>query len=528
MTSQPAPIRQTVLPTVKEMVAELDRAVVGQAQAKLDLATAIYTHYLLLQMNEADGGGPPPRQNLMLFGPTGSGKTHMIRTICGALDVPVVTVTATRFVEAGYAGDRVESILVELMHAAEGSRARAERGIVFIDEIDKIRRNAGGGRDIGGEGVQNALLAILDGGEMSFEYGKGDGRAVLDVSKVLFICAGAFVRLPEVIRERLRAGEPRGFGFARRKGRETAPAKTVDELTTHELLRHWEIGDLREFGLIAEFAGRFATVTTLSELTVDELVRLVDGVLGAPLEAERERCRLHGIDLVFEEDAKRAIAEEAMRLRTGARGLKRAVLRAVDPIDYRLVDLAREGVSRVVFGRAAAEGREPPRLERGNAAPDASMAEELRKTALEPGPARLDLEEPIDGARLRLSTFVDMPEAEREKLFQERNRQLASNLKPGSTVAQWWKSVCERRDLSTGARLLLVEELLLRQATVEQCYRAFLSSRTGSIIACLHRLDVERFRAWRMQVTLAHEQGAPIPEAPESWPDDLLREAVLA
>jgi hypothetical protein len=145
----------------------------------------------------------------------------------------------------------------------------------------------------------------------------------------------------------------------------------------------------------------------------------------------------------------------------------------------------------------------------------------------------MDLEEPADGRRRRLSTLVDMPEAEREKLFEERNRQLAKNLKPGSTTAEWWKSVCERSDLSTGARLLLVEELLWRQATIEQCYRAFLSSRSGSIVACLHRLDVERFRAWRRKAMLAHEQGASdprvsVPEAPESWPGDLLREAALA
>jgi ATP-dependent Clp protease ATP-binding subunit ClpX len=523
------PGRVGVLPTVKEMVEALDRKVVGQRQAKLDLATAVYNHYLLLGMNARDGGvGTPPRQNVMLLGPTGSGKTHLVRTLAAQLGVPFVAVGAHRYTAAGYVGKRVESILADLWKAASSLRGAAERGIVFIDEIDKICANETQGLDVSGVAVQNALLAILDGGELAFEVNRDAPQAVIDVSQVLFVCAGAFVGLPELIRERLLKGEPQSFGFSARGRRSRPVARSAADLAPHELMRHWENEDLRAFGLVPEFVGRFSTISTLSDLTSAELAELVDGVEGSPLREEQERFKLHGIRLEFERDAVLALAEQAARLGTGARGLKRALLRALDHVDYRLSTLAEQGIGRIVYSRACIESGTAPLLEKTDPPPDASAAARLRETAFEPAPLLDSEPDPEADVPGLLTDSTNMSKDEVEQISRSIERLVLVGIESSKSAQAWWERLCADQSLSGARRKLRVlEELRLRRATVVELQDSVVRSGSTKLRCILEHFDGVRMREWRLKALRAAEEGRAAPAPPPSWPDDPLRTEVI-
>ena len=315
------------LPTPQEMIAHLDRFVHGQERAKRDLSVAVYNHFLGARYSEHPDAqfGDFERQHILLLGPTGCGKTYLVRCLAEYLGVPLSAATATAFSEVGYVGDHVDSLISNLLMLTNGDVPQAQRGIVFLDEIDKIKRSSGSSRDVSGEGVQSALLTLLDGRETTLKW--ADKPVVIDVSKILFICTGAFVGLDQVIDRRIQQSS--GLGFASLL-KPRPPSKQDDPLAAVET------GDLVEFGMIPEFIGRFSTVTALHQLSRQDLISILTNAEGSTISKQQIFCRLHGIDLLFEPSALEAIADQALALGTGARGLRRSVLRTLDPIDYRL------------------------------------------------------------------------------------------------------------------------------------------------------------------------------------------------
>lgn len=386
------------LPTPSQMVAHLDRYVHAQARAKRDLAVAVYTHYLGHAAREQgvladlDDLG---RQHVLLIGPPGVGKTLLVRTLAELLDVPVVHASATSLVETGYVGEPVEGLVRALWGQARGDRARAERGLVFLDELDKIRRAADVSRDVSGEGVQNGLLTLLEGRPVPGR--RDDPSSHLDSGRLLFVCAGAFVGLDAIVARRAGRGERLGFGGPR----EAAPAPALAEALRAE--------DLVRFGLIPELVGRFATVSALDPLSREDLVRILDATERSVLARQRAFFHLHGVELDFEPEALHAIAAEAQAAGLGARGLARVVLRVLRGTTARLPELSTDGVARIRVHADCIRAARAPELVRGTREHE-PLAERLRRpvaprstspsgsssTSRPPGPRPPPLEPPRD------------------------------------------------------------------------------------------------------------------------------------
>ncbi len=316
------------LPTPSEMIAHLDRHVAGQERAKRLLTTAVYHHYLGLALRESPEtqGRDLGRQHVLLLGPTGCGKTHLVRTLAAHLGVPVAMVAATSLVESGYVGDHVDSVLATLFQAAGNDMARAERGIIFLDEFDKLRRVSGHGRDVSGEGVQNALLALLDGGPARFRV--REQPMTLDTSRVLFVCTGAFADLPDTIRRRLTRRAALGFG----SGGDIAPPKLSDGDALAQVIPQ----DLVEFGLVPEIVGRFAAIAPLHPLSVSDLTHILGDVEHSPLSRAERQFALHGVVLDVPGESREALAKRAMAAGTGARGLTSLLRGALESVSWQL------------------------------------------------------------------------------------------------------------------------------------------------------------------------------------------------
>lgn len=310
------------LPAPHVIKGSLDEYVVGQEYAKKVMSVAVYNHYKrVLTDNDTDDGVEIEKSNMLMIGPTGSGKTFLVKTLARILQVPLAITDATSLTEAGYIGDDVESVLSKLLAAADNDVEKAEHGIIFIDEIDKIaKKKQTNTRDVSGESVQQELLKLLEGSTVEVPVGSNQKNAMtpmatVNTDNILFICGGAFPDLENIIKERLTKKSSMGFGAALKDSYDNDP----------DLLSHVTNEDLRAFGMIPEFLGRLPVNVTLKGLDKDMMIRILKEPKNAILRQYEKLLALDEVKLVFEEDALSWIAEEALKRGTGARAL-RAIL----------------------------------------------------------------------------------------------------------------------------------------------------------------------------------------------------------
>jgi len=342
-----------VLYTPKEINAILNEYVIGQDNAKKTLSVAVYNHYKRIFRDTAEDDTQIAKSNVLLIGPTGSGKTLLAQTIARFLNVPIAIADATNLTEAGYVGEDVENILTKLLMAADGDVKRAEQGIVFIDEVDKIARmgeNRSITRDVSGEGVQQALLKLIEGSVVNIPPKGGRKHPnqdfiQIDTSNILFICGGAFDGLNDILKRRL-GSNVLGFGQTKRSKKEE-----------ENLLPMVEADDLVTYGLIPELIGRLHVLTTLGEISKEDMVRILVEPKNSLVKQYQKLFEIDNVSLSFEEDALALIAQKALDRKTGARGLRSIMEEILLDIMYELPEL--NGYEVVITQEVVATGAKP-------------------------------------------------------------------------------------------------------------------------------------------------------------------------